>query len=256
MEENIDALLETLNKKDDDIEILNVDNGGVTFTTTNSDVIDNFNEVYSLDIEDAPLVDAYIDVTSRVLQVIFSVNAALGYVIVVLGFIPYCIFQLIPATWRLYALGGSAGCFVLTYFAMVVFSRLVFVLMWFFTTMIFAGVLAAYIENILPLQFGALIFTQSVAVMIYVALKRKNLNNIVMVIVDIVGGLVPLLVGIYAFIEEKDWLVAWIALVYVLLSPLYHYFQMKKAKRFSLDNKQLSEAVRHFYGDIFLFCKK
>jgi len=258
MEENF-SFLQSLNKKDDDIEIVNVTDTSVEFITKDPEAITRSFQVVDQTPKPSTLLqDDYVDVDTRILQVVFSTNAALGYLIVVLGFIPFCFVQLIPQTWsQAYLLMGLGGAFLLTYVMMLMFRRILFLVLWMFVFLWVAGTGAALMKNIFPLQFGALIFIQSVAVLIYVGLAKRDPSTIKIVLLEYVLGIATWLVGIYAFVEQKDWLYGWIALAVVLLLPLYHYFQIEHKDRFSLDQQRLTDAVVHFYGDpvYLLVCK-
>lgn len=256
-------LLKSLNKKDDDLEVLDIGHGGIEFTTSNPEAVARSFEIID---EDAPIStlledereSGYVDVEARMIQTVFSTNAALGYVVVILGFIPYCLVQLMePRVSQTYLLAALGGAFLLTYALMLLFKRVFFVLLWMFVVLWVAGTAAALTRNIFPLQFGALIFIQSVAVLIYVGIAKRQVSTVKAVALEYVLGIATWLVGIYAFVEQQDWLYGVIALGIVLVSPLYHYFQIEHIGRFSLDTQHLTNAVVHFYGDLlYIFCCK
>jgi len=252
MEKSLEDVLKSLTKKDDDAQVTDITSDGIEFTTTNPDAMHRSFQVVE---EDKVLLDdGYVDVDARMLLTVFASNAALGYVVVILGFIPYCLVQLLePKVSRMYLLAGLGGAFLLSYLLMLVFKRVVFILLWMFIVFWVAGTAAAVMRNIFPLQFGALIFIQSVAVLLYVGIAKRQVSTVKAVALEYALGIVTWLVGIYAFVEQQDWLYGGIALAIVLLSPLYHYFQIEHINRFSLDRKHLTNAVVHFYGDAVLY---
>ena len=252
---NADLLLE-LNKKDDDLQVLEGEGGHEMLIITS---IPEFDELMLEEVEEEQnmLVDEAqgprMDIWVKVTRVIFMVNTMVS-ALVLTGFIPYQFLLNDERIYIRYVLLGIWITICLTlYVCMAIWrrARLASTLFVFWAISYYALVIdiAAIIEDFAPLQFALVTFAQSLYVIVYTIYSPSYVDAWKSFYIMLIMGLLAWAMGLYAFIEQQDWVPATLLLIASVLSAAYSAVEIHYVTRYSVSWEDCVEAVIRFYTD-------
>lgn len=243
-----------LQKKDDDLLVVAESEDGAIIETTleilPDDVVVEEQSTLLEDERAGPIMD----VSVKMVQILFLVNALMAFMAIMLGTVPYFMLRLTPAA--IYVMGGLWAVCVLSYAFMLAIQSRVFVFMWFFLLCMALGATCAVVRDAAPLQIAAVVFLQSIGVVLYTAVSPRELSTRLAVALMLATGLACWLIGIYAFVTQQDWISAGIVIALSVLFAAYSGLQIHHVNRHALTKERMLKAVINFYGDPVLFCIK
>ena len=239
--------VESLIKKDPDAVIIDISKDGTEFIIQ-SDLVDmpmDFEEI----VETPELIDPYTKTNVKVVRVIFTGNAIIAYMSIIFGIIPYMGLELISVPTRDYILWSLVAVTGVVYVLMAVFKNMSSIICFAFFLSFTLGAACAHLNNMALLQAGLIVFAQSMTVAIITTKFTRELKIWQTVISMLVVGLVVWLVGIYAFVEQHDWVSAGILAAFNVVFTIYSFIQIKYIDRYSLSKDNLTIAMANFYTD-------
>lgn len=254
LEEFADSLL----KKDDDATILDVDpyTGDLLIETSISDLPGEIVPSTLLEDERDQML---MDILVRMTRILFLVNALMAFVAIMIGTVPYFVLLTLPKEAALYTTIAFGAYCVGLYFVMLATHELSFTIAWMFTLCMTLGAASAVVRDVAPLQAATIVFMQSIAVVMYTAYSRRKVKVWVATTAMLVVGLIVWVIGIYAFIEQQDWISGGVVLALSVAFAAYSGLQVRYIDRYSLSKKDMTRAVVNFYGDpilwVFRLCK-
>ncbi len=111
--------------------------------------------------------------------------------------------------------------------------------------------IAVLLGNAAPFQFLAIVFMQSLAVVIYTKMSPRMISTIHALIYMLVASVVVWGISIASFVIEHDWLAGTVVLILSVAAAAYHAFQIRVSEahgyNMSWDDTVLS--IIQFYGD-------
>ena len=260
MEHEIDNMITGLLKKDGDIQILDIDetNGTIDFQTT----IQNFGgsldtNIYNIYPEEQSEPDQMMDVDIEILVQVFLANAIIAFYTLNIGIIPYAMLANLSQNTANYLAASLLVVASISYITMIFFRSLVSIVIWASCFAFGMGALAFLLNDISPLQTCSIIFVQSLSFIVYANISRRAISGKMTALLMFISGGVTWLVGIYVFIEQKDWITGVILVGLVILFAVYSVIYVLYGERYSLSNEHIAEAVCQYLGmPIYFILKK
>lgn len=254
--EGLKNQVESLFKKDDDATIYDVDNitGDLIIETRLDELPDEMYDVTPTDstlLEDE-LYGESMDIYVRMMQIVFLTNAMLAFMAITIGIVPYMLLSIVNHAVAIYFFIGVCVACAISYILMVGLQRQFMVIIWAFTLCITLGSTSAVLNEFAPLQTATVVFLQSITLVAYTSISRRQIKVGLAVLMMVGTGIIAWTIGIYAFVEQQDWVSAAIVLVLVLFFSLYSGWQAENIDRYSLSQKDMINAIVHFYGDVVL----
>lgn len=122
---------------------------------------------------------------------------------------------------------------------------------WMFLLFMALNTLSALMHNMAVFQAIAIILCQSLSILVYCARYPRGLKLLWAFGIMCGAGMIPWLLGLYAFIKNNDWITA-VVLFFggVIGSAAYATFQIQSVHRFNTSKRDLVRAVVHNYTDI------
>jgi len=247
-------LLQSLAKKDSDLEIVDVDpvHGTVDFI---SDLPYFPNEIESRlifdtsrELEVGEEHSQMMDVALQILERIFLVNATISFVTLILGIIPYGVLSHLSSPTSSYLPWFMIGLWVGAYFVMIVTQTTLSIIVWATSLPLAIGSCSYLLEDISPLQTCCIIFVQSLTFVVYANIQRRGLYPWLICVLMLLSGTVVWVIGIYVFIEENDWLTGGILVALTVAFAFYSVAYILYGERFSLSDDHIREATCEYYG--------
>lgn len=247
-----EQLLDELNKKDDDLKVLE-NNQKEGYVVVESSIDFSTEDSINDDLMENDSNDIHMDVFVRIIRYMFFVTGLIsGFVST--GCIPF--YFLVKDETQIV----SIIIFILTsivstvfYILMTVFVEhrhaLVFFVLWIFPYYSAVFSFAAIIENIAPLQFAMICCMQSCSIIVYSIVSPRMIDVWKSFYIMVSVGVLGWILGLFAFITEQDWVSATLLGVVMILTSVYMAFQIQFVNRYSLAEKDLIKAVIQFYAD-------
>jgi len=264
------GLLETLRKKDEDLVVVEQSDDHLVIETSSMD--DPPEGLERVDTESSlspPLLlkeemqSPTTPVSIRVIRSIYIVNATYTLLFMIWGLMPYFLFR-----YDVSVLGIGIGLAIVglatlaSYVAMYTVKDQFFTVpligLWMFLFFMSVNMFAALIRSLAPFQAVAIVFCQSLSILIYcffttrqsVASRHRHINVVWATGIMLGAGLVPWLCGIYAFVRDNDWITAFVLFLFIVIgSSLYNANQLRLIDRFDVSREDLVRAVVHYYTD-------
>jgi hypothetical protein len=250
MDQEVSELIHQIFKKDDDATIINVDEytGDILLESSLDDLpyeVVNIPSTLLLDESNQIAMDVMV----RIIRILFLVNALLSFLTIMMGIVPFYILLTMPVNIARYVtIGLAVGC-TLTYLLMLISKSQVVILIWMFLVCMTMGSICAVLKDIIPIQIATAVFMQSISIVFYTALSRRKLKVWLSIIIMIVVGLLTWTIGIYAFINQQDWISAGIAFILTFLFAVYSGLEIHYVDRYNLAKDSILSAIVKFYGD-------
>lgn len=112
------------------------------------------------------------------------------------------------------------------------------------------GFIALIVHNVSTIQLSLILLLQSSTVMAYARLSPRHISSVNAMAFMAVCTLVAWAIGIFAFVEERDWAGGISILVICLLIVCYHGYQIRVSEgRYDMSWKSIQLSVIQFYGD-------
>jgi hypothetical protein len=262
-DESLKSLLTEVTKKDDDARVYaSGSHADEVWVETSLDLGSP-----SGDEEENTLIDSHMladeatstvmDVNVRVIRHIFMINAIVSFAILT-GFIPY---QFLVYDERhsvdIVVLAMAASLFLVTYIIMAAirktrYATIIFVF-WVVEFYITSVSLSSVLNDLAPLQFSMITFIQSLGMIVYTVWSPSYINPWYSYYTMTLLGILSWGVGLYAFIEQRDWISASVLLLVTMGVSGYYAAQTHLATRFSLSAEDKMDATIRFYADPIIY---
>lgn len=145
----------------------------------------------------------------------------------------------------------SMIAYVVMYFIRDPFYCVPAIALWMFLLFMALNTLSALMHNMAVFQAIAIILCQSLSILVYCAQSPRGLKLLWAFGIMCGAGMIPWLLGLYAFIKNNDWITA-VVLFFggVIGSAAYATYQIQGVHRFNTSRGDLVRAVVHNYTDI------
>jgi hypothetical protein len=237
-------LIYDLQKKDDDLKVLEESLLGVTVETS---------LVVQVEEQVPRPPPPEMGVTIRVIRHLFLVNAVLWFCVGIFGIVPtHILLKKTSFVVPLSLFCTSTGLAVLLNILIFCFRNyhdLVLGLLGSFMLCLFTAFfsLAALLHSLGPFQGALIMFTESVLILMYCSESpnRKRLDPYISFLIMLSGGICVWVIGFIAFVKEQDWFTSvFLFFGCVLGFPLYSSMQIEQASQYHL--RELTQAIVGF----------
>lgn len=113
---------------------------------------------------------------------------------------------------------------------------------------ILVGFSAVRLSALAPIQFTVTLFAQSISILGYTTVNTRYIDLKKSTMLLIFVTILCWLIGVFAYIEDEDWILSIITLVGSWLSIIYYILQIKYSNRYHMNQK--IEAISNLYTDI------
>lgn len=237
----------SLQKKDEDMVVLDISS---TSALVQSALFDD-EEPEAIEVE-APVTSTSMSVQVRVAHFVFLVNAIYCAMFAIWSFVAYFLLREdVPTPTLIWILLGVSVLTIACYVAMGLLQRIQYLIMWQFSLVIWVTVLSAFLHNLSAVQSSIIVCLESLSLVAYCHVARKQLDITWIMIIMGVVGLMVWLAGIYFFILFNDWIAAGIIFVlFVVGFPLYAGYILRDLRRFNVSTTDRIRATVALYRDI------
>ena len=240
-------LLDGIQKKDEDAEILESTRSNIVVKTTLN--------IGTPQQEEEEIEQVRLSVPVQVIQYLFMIKAALWFSLGVFGIVPA---QLLT---------GAQDVALALFICAIVTAFIVLVALYFvkkYRDILLTGLAllalclytivftcAAYFQDIAPFQACTILFLQCISILVYSLYSSKYMNIWWISLIMMLCGCVVWTIGLVAFVSSQDWVMSGILFFgCVLLFPAYcGWFIGANDKRFHL--QELEQVIVAFFTDFY-----
>lgn len=200
-----------------------------------------------LDPQEGPVDDVQV----RVIRVMFAATAVQMAFVTIISLVIWAYGTSVGEYNKGAAVGVMAAILTITLVVLNIFksSKIALVPMCLFLIelSLVCGFTAVALSALAPIQLMVTLFAQSISILGYTAVSTRYIDLRKSTLLLIVVTIVCWLVGIFAFIEDEDWISAVIVLILAWLVSIYYVLQIKYSNRYHLNNK--IESISNMYTD-------
>jgi hypothetical protein len=175
---------------------------------------------------DVPVVFVY--------KAVFFANAMLWLLCLCAAFVGFTYFPWTPTAWiALLVVGLCAGA---TYILLVCMRKLrrvvlaLLVMLW-MCLIVWTGALTIVVQGQAPIQFCLIMFASFSALTTYVMVSRRNISTKWVIVTLIITTIVAWCAGLYAYIEDNDWVAAGLVFTASVVANVYHVLWISAHKK-------------------------
>lgn len=209
----------------------------------------------SLEVLDKTLLDPQEgpadDVQVRVIRIMFAAMAVQMAFVTVISLVIWAYGTSVGEYNKRVAVAVMATILPLTLITLNIFKTskiaLVFMCLFLIELSLVCGFTAVALSALAPIQLMATLFAQSISILGYTAVSTRYIDLKKSTLLLILVTIVCWLIGIFAFIEDEDWVSAVVVLVLAWLVSIYYVLQIKYSNRYHLNNK--IESISNMYAD-------
>jgi hypothetical protein len=206
---------------------------------------DNNEEDENFVIEDS-------SVTVQIIRFLFIANTAFCFVVCIWGIIPYYLLRFdAPQLALIIILVITLVFFVLTYGLLFYYcEQPILLIVWMFFLFMLINVMAAILRSLSPFQAVAICFVQQLGVLGYCFVAKRSLTVIWTIVVTLIPALCMWLLGLYAFLQEQDWISSVVLLViFVIGVSAYNTYEIYLIGQKRFHVKENIRVLSFYYTD-------
>jgi hypothetical protein len=238
-------LLDEIQKKDSDAKIISQDESGILIETT----LDIGEEEEEPETIEFPKIATNIRITRHM----FICHALISFGISLYGlvFLQLLLKDYIASLSLLIAsLSMSVIFYLLMYFLVNTKWGQPAFIMWTFNAFIVISSLAGTLKSLAPFQGCIIFFIESISIILLGFYYTKEVHVYYAIGLMSLTGIMGWGMGIYAFLEEQDWITSLVLfLLCILVGPLYCGYQINGINNNRYHNKEFDRVLIQFWTD-------
>ncbi|MDB9801167.1 hypothetical protein OAB94_02195 [Flavobacteriaceae bacterium] len=246
----MDGIFESLRKKDPDMLVVDVDTENDVFII-NTNIPEMPTGLYEIleenDTEENEQPQASVDI--QIIKMLYMGNMLISFVVLTFGIVPYLLLNTISKENAVKFLIGLLVTNIVAYVIMTLNKSIASLMFWAFSLAMLLGGTCSITNDVAILQCAAIVFLQNVVVVIYAILSPRGIVVWKTVLAMLLFGIIVWTVGIYAFVEQHDWISASIVFILIVAFTVYSALQLQHIDRYSLNKEHMIQAMVNFYTD-------
>lgn len=246
-------LLDRIQKKDDDAEILESTSTNIVVKTT----LDIGTKVFEEEEEEEEEMILNHSVPVQVVRYLFMIQASIWFCLGVFGIVPAQLLKPVPDVSLALFICAIVTAFILLvtlYFVKKYKDLVLTALILFYLciyTILFTS--SAFFENIAPFQACTILFLQCISILVYSLYVTKKMNVWWTGLIMVLCGSIIWTIGLVAFIAKQDWIMSVILFfVCVLGFPSYCGWFIGTINKNRFHVEELEQVIVGFLTDFFV----